>query len=136
MVVANLSLCSGCHLLTYCKSVGSELSSRGFWRYLYLMRHHLRLCLREGRSHLPPDQLVEDIDELLYLIGLGGGLDLKEGEGRCGSLCVKVQATGLEKAADEKDVKEGVRIFEEFQGRSRLDELICDCVVVSWGNSF
>src|SRR6266576_6016842 len=39
-VAANLSLCSGSHLLTYCRSVGSELSSRGFWRYLYLHGVH------------------------------------------------------------------------------------------------
>jgi hypothetical protein len=91
---------------------------------------------RRGFAFLPPDQLVEDLDELLYLVGLGGGLDLKEGEGRRGSLCVEVHATGLDKAADEEDVEECIRIFEEFQGRSGLDELVGNRVVVALGNSF
>ena len=30
------------------------------------------------RSHLPPDQLVEDLDKFLYLIDPAGGLGLKE----------------------------------------------------------
>jgi hypothetical protein len=85
--------------------------------------------------HLPPDQLVEDLDKLLYLVGLGGDLDLKEGEGGRRSLCVEVQATGLEKAADEEDVEECVCIFEEFEGRSGLDELVGNRVVVAWGDS-
>ena len=84
--------------------------------------------------HIPPDQLVEDFDKLLYLIDLGGGLDLKEGEGRRGALCIEVQAAGLEKAANEEDVEEGVRILEEFQGRSCLDELVRNCVVVALGD--
>jgi hypothetical protein len=86
---------------------------------------------REKDSHLPPDQLVKDLDKLLYIIDLGGGLDLKEGEGRCGALCVEVQAAGLEKAADNEDVEKGVGIFEEFQCRSGLDELVGNCVVIT-----
>ena len=85
-------------------------------------------------AHIPPYQLVEDLDKLLYLIDLGGGLDLKEGEGRCGALGVEVQATRLEKAANEEDVEKGVRIFEEFQSRSCLDELVRNSVVVALGN--
>jgi hypothetical protein len=86
------------------------------------------------RSHIPPDQLVEDLDKLLYLIDPAGGLDLKEGEGRRGALGIEVQAAGLEEATDEEDVEEGVRIFEEFQGRSCLDELVRNCVVVALGD--
>jgi len=143
MVAANLSLCVSSHLLTYCRSVGSELSSRGFWRYLYLYNTRHYRGVSEQFSEIvvedrcsPPDKLVEDLDKLLYLIGLGGGLDLKEGEGRCGSLCVEVQAAGLEEPADDENVEEGVRIFEEFQRRSRLDEFVRDSVVVSWGDGF
>ena len=88
------------------------------------------------KSHLPPDQLVEDLDEFLYLIGLGGGLDLKEGEGRCRSLCVEVQATRLEEASDDEDVEECVCIFEELQGRSGLDELVGNRVVVALWDGF
>src|SRR6266576_6016841 len=33
----------------------------------------------EKNLYLPPDQLVKDLDKLLYIIDLGGGLDLKEG---------------------------------------------------------
>jgi hypothetical protein len=137
MVAANLSLCSGSRLLTYCKSVGSELSSSGFWRYLYLLHRHFlrRDDSHRKNSHVPPDKLVEDLDELLYLIDLGGGLDLKEGEGRCGALCVEIAAAGLEEATDKEDVEEGVRIFEEFQGRSCLDEFVRNGVVVSLGDS-
>ena len=140
MVAANLSLRSDSHLLTYCKSVGSELSSSGFWRYLYLITAYaiqsfLRTCRWKGR-HLPPDQLVEDLDEFLYLIGLGGGLDLKEGEGRCRSLCVEVQATRLEEASDDENVEECVCIFEELQGRSGLDEFVGNRVVVALWNGF
>ena len=86
------------------------------------------------RSHLPPDQLVEDLNQLLHLIDPAQGLDLKEGEGRCGALSIEVQAAGLEKATGEEDVEEGVHIFEEFQGRSCLDELVRNCVVVSLGD--
>lgn len=84
-----------------------------------------------GEKYLPPDQLVKDLDKLLYLIDLGGGLDLKEGEGRCRALCVEVRAAGLEKAADNEDVEKGVGIFEEFQCRSGLDELVRNCVVIT-----
>jgi len=136
MVVANLSLCSGSHLLTYCRSDGSELSSRGFWRYLYLShavflvqrRAHTQ---REKNSYSPPDQLVKDLDKLLYLIDLGGGFDLKEREGGRGALCVEVQTAGLEKAADDEDVEKSIGIFEEFQCRSCLDELVRNCVVIA-----
>lgn len=86
---------------------------------------------REKDSYSPPDQLVKDLDKLLYIIDLGGGLDLKEGEGRCGALCVEVQAAGLEKAADNEDVEKGVGIFEEFQCRSGLNELVGNCVVIT-----
>jgi hypothetical protein len=113
MVAANLSLSSGCLLLTYCISVGSELSSSGFWRYLYLYRRDESCNTTQKMSHIPPDQLVEDLDKLLYLIDLGGGLDLKEGE---------------------ENVEEGVRIFEEFQGRSCLDGLVRNSVVVALGD--
>jgi hypothetical protein len=89
---------------------------------------------REKRLHIPPDQLVEDFDKLLYLIDIGGGLDLEEGEGRRGALGIEVQAAGLEEAANEEDVKEGVRILEEFQGRSCLDELVRNSVVVTLGD--
>jgi hypothetical protein len=82
-------------------------------------------------SYLPPDQLVKDLDKLLYLIDLGGGLDLKEGEGRCGALFVEVRASWLEEAADDEDVEKGVGIFEEFQCRSGLNELVRDCVVIT-----
>jgi hypothetical protein len=86
---------------------------------------------REKNSYLPPDQLVKDLDKLLYIIDLGGALDLKEGEGRCGALCVEVQAAGLEKAADNEDVEKGVGIFEEFQSRSGLNEFVRNCVVIT-----
>lgn len=141
MVAATLSLRSDSHLLTYCKSVGSELSSSGFWRYLYLITaagviHHSCEHAKWEGSHLPPDQLVEDLDEFFYLIGLGGGLDLKEGEGRCRSLSVEVQATRLEEASDDEDVEECVCIFEELQGRSGLDELVGNRVVIALWNGF
>ena len=91
---------------------------------------------REGeRSYLPPDQLVKNLDKLLYLIDLGGRLDLEEREGRCGALCVEVRAAGLEKAADNEDVEKGVGIFEEFQSRSGLNELVRNCVVITLGDS-
>ena len=54
MVAASLSLRSGSHLLTYCKSVGSELSSSGFWRYLYLFFSSLGVTIpadHKKRSH-------------------------------------------------------------------------------------
>ena len=83
---------------------------------------------------LPIYQLVKNLDKLLYLIDLGRGLDLKEGEGRRGALGVEVQPAGLEKAANEEDVEEGVRIFEEFQSRSCLDEFVRNSVVVALGD--
>ena len=84
-----------------------------------------------GYSYSPPDKLVKNLDKLLYVIDLGGGADLKEREGRCGALCIEVRAAGLEKAADNEDVEEGVSIFEEFQCRSCLDELVRNCVVIA-----
>jgi hypothetical protein len=49
---------------------------------------------------------------------------------------IRVQATRLEKAADEEDVEECVCMFEEFQGRPSLDELVGNHVVVALGDSF
>lgn len=111
------------------------MASGGTCIFLY---RHLSATHTEKEKpicHLPPDKLVEDLDKLLYLIDLGGGLDLKEGEGRRRAVCIEVQASGLEEAAHEEDVEEGVRIFEEFQGRSCLDELVRNCVVVALGDS-
>jgi hypothetical protein len=82
-------------------------------------------------SYLPPDKLVKNLDKFLYLIDLGGGLDLKEREGGCGALFVEVRASGLEKAADDEYVEKGVGIFEEFQCRSGLNELVRNCVVIT-----
>ena len=86
---------------------------------------------RDRNWYSPPDQLVKDLDKLLYLIDLGGGFDLKEREGGRGALCVEVQTAGLEKAADNEDVEKSIGIFEEFQCRSCLDELVRDCVVIA-----
>ena len=85
------------------------------------------------RSHLPPDQLVEDLDKFLYLIDPAGGLGLR-GKGDMGPSALRYRPPA-EKATDEEDVKEDVHIFEEFQGRSCLDELVRNCPVVALGDS-
>ena len=88
--------------------------------------------MREKKtSYSPPDKLVKDLDKLLYIIDLGGGFDLKEREGGCGTFCVEIRAARLEKAADNEDVEKGVGIFEEFQCRSGLNEFIRNCVVIT-----
>ena len=40
---------------------------------------------------------------------------------------------GLEKATHKENVEEGVRIFEESQGRSCLDELVHNSIIVALG---
>jgi hypothetical protein len=62
----------------------------------------------------PPDQLVENLDKLLYLFRFSGDIDLEEREGRGGSFCIEIQAARLEKPSDDEDVEQGVCIFEKF----------------------
>lgn len=71
---------------------------------------------------IPSDELVEDVDVLLYLINLCRLFGIEYGKRRDGGAIVEVVASRLEKAADEDDFKEGVCIFEEFEGGAGLDE--------------
>ena len=71
-----------------------------------------------GAEHVtssPPDQFVQNLDILLHVCHLHRLLRVEDREWRAGRAVVDVLAAGLEKAADEEDLEEGVCILEELE---------------------
>ena len=69
----------------------------------------------DSQAHVPPDKLVQNIDILLHVRHLHRLLGIENGERRERGTVVEVASAGLEEAANEEDLKEGVRILEELE---------------------
>ena len=84
----------------------------------------------DERGCAPADKLVEDLDVLLHVGHLHRLLGVEERERRERCAVFDVLAAGLEKAANEEDLEEGVCILQELEGGTSLDELVCDSVKI------
>ena len=71
-----------------------------------------RLQVRDS----PSDKFVQDLDILLHVRHLHRLLGVEERERRERCAVFDVLAAGLEKAANEEDLEEGVCILQELKG--------------------
>jgi len=85
---------------------------------------------------LPANQLVEDISIFLHLVDLHRLRSLQDREWREICTVVFIRSPWLEESANEKDFKESIGIFEEFESRSCLDKLICLPVEIAGSDYF
>ena len=85
---------------------------------------------------LPANQLIEDVSIFLHLIDLYRFWGLQGGEWRERRVVVLISSAWLEETTNEKDFKESIGIFEKFERRSCLDELVCVAVEIARSNYF
>jgi len=95
--------------------------------------HQMTVRARDT-AHTPANQLVEHIDILLYVVDLGRLGSLEDGEGGGGAIGIEVESAGLEKTANEEDVKKCVGVLEKLEGRAGLDKLVRDGVKIALGD--
>ena len=85
---------------------------------------------------LPANQFVEDIGIFLHLVDLYRFWGLQDREWRERCAVILISSAWLEETANEEDLKERIGIFEKFERRARLDELVCVAVKVARSNYF
>ena len=83
------------------------------------------------RRDAPSDEFVENLHVVLYVVELRRLFRLEDGEWRCSAILIEVVSTWLQQTADDEDIEESIGIFQKFEGRSCLDELVCNGVEVS-----
>ena len=116
--------------------------SRFFERFLQIFVSGQRIQIggrqaaRPVKIYLPPNKLVKDFYVFLDIINLWRFFCVENGERRDGGVVVDVASTWLEEAADQKDFKECICIFEEFKGGSCADEFSCKRVKIAWSDCF
>lgn len=130
--MANLSLCSTGQRLQYWNKPGSEDSSRGRWRYLYLCtaltRAYSRTCVT---ANVPSCELVEHVDIFLQVVHLGRIARLEDREWRRWCTILQIGATRLEEPTGEEDLVEGICVLKELERRACLDKLVVVTVKVT-----
>ena len=89
-----------------------------------------------GTIVLPANQFVQDISIFLHLVDLYRLWSLQDREWRERCAVVFISSAWLEETANEKDFKESIGIFEKFERRSCLDELVCVAVEIARSNYF
>lgn len=86
--------------------------------------------------HVPPNELVQNLDILLYVFHIGRILRVEDGKRRYGSSIVDITTSGLKKASDKDDLEQGICIFEKLESRTGLDEFGGKGIEISFWNGF
>jgi hypothetical protein len=89
-----------------------------------------------GTILLPANQFVENIGIFLHLVDLYWLRSLQNREWRERCTIIFNSSPWLEETANEKDFKESIRIFEKFESRSCLDELVRVAVEIAGSDYF
>lgn len=71
--------------------------------------------------HVPPDELVQNINVFLQVIRLRRLLGIGDRERRSGCSVLDIGSTGLEQISRKEEVVEGIDIFEKLESRSSLN---------------
>jgi hypothetical protein len=81
----------------------------------------------------PADELVEHIDIRLQVNHLRRLLRVEDSERRHGCAVIDVATSRLKEATNEENLKERVRIFQEFKRNTSLDKFVSKALkVVFW----
>lgn len=84
--------------------------------------------------NVPPNELVQNLDVLLYVFHIGRILRIEDGKRRYGCAIVDVAPSGLKKASNKDDLEQGVCIFEKLESRACLNKFGSKRVKVSFWN--